>query len=274
LKKKIGARTIYGGFTLLRHHTTMIQWKERARASGLHLGISLIIAACAALLVFGFWYPYPYREISGGRELFMLVTGVDVILGPLITLAIFNRSKPVRELVLDLSVVGLIQLAALGYGLWTVAVARPVHLVFEVDRLRVVHAIEIPADMLDRTPPGVKAQPWLGPTLLAVRPFRDAQENFGATMAALGGLQLASRPDLWQPYDEAKSRVLAAAKPVDRLKRQFPARAGEIDAAVRKAGGDPAKALYLPVAARTYFWTAFLDPQTAKVIGFAPLDSF
>src|SRR3954447_23361508 len=125
----------------------MIKWKERLRASGLHLGISLCIAVTAALLVFAAWYPYPYREISGGRELFLLVTTVDVILGPLITFAIFNRSKPRRELVLDLSVVACIQLAALGYGLWTVAVARPVHLVFEVDRLRVVHAIDIPDEL-------------------------------------------------------------------------------------------------------------------------------
>ena len=41
-----------------------------------------------------------------------------------------------------IAVVALIQLVALGYGLWTVFIARPVHLVFEIDRFRVVHAIE------------------------------------------------------------------------------------------------------------------------------------
>ena len=121
----------------------MINWKERLGAAGIHLGISLAIAALAALLVFGLWYPYPYREISGGRELFLLVVSVDVILGPLITLAVFNRAKPWMELRRDLAVVALIQLAALGYGLWTVSVARPVHLVFEIDRFRVVHAIDV-----------------------------------------------------------------------------------------------------------------------------------
>ena len=65
------------------------QFKNRLRASSIHLGISLLIAALAALLVFGLWYPYPYREISGGRDLFFLVVAVDVAMGPLITLAIF-----------------------------------------------------------------------------------------------------------------------------------------------------------------------------------------
>jgi hypothetical protein len=48
----------------------------------------------AAALVFGVWYPYPYREISGGRELFLIVVTVDVIWGHCITLAVFNRTKP------------------------------------------------------------------------------------------------------------------------------------------------------------------------------------
>jgi len=36
-------------------------WHDRLRASAIHLCISLTIAALAALLVFGLWYPYPYR---------------------------------------------------------------------------------------------------------------------------------------------------------------------------------------------------------------------
>jgi hypothetical protein len=252
----------------------MVNWKERLKASGIHLGISVCIATAAALLVFALWYPYPYREVSGGRELFLLVMTVDVILGPLITLAIFNRAKPVRELAIDLTVVGLIQLAALGYGLWTVAVARPVHLVFEVDRLRVVHAIDIPQELFSRAPAGVDIEPWSGPTPLAVRPFRNADENLSATMEALGGVQLASRPDLWQPWETARPRILAAAKPVESLKRRMPAQAGVIDAALKKAGRDPSTTLYLPMVSRKFFWTALIDPQTAAVVGFAPLDPF
>ena len=121
----------------------MQHWKGRLRASGIHLGISLCIALLAALLVFGLWYPYPYREISGGRALFLLMTAVDVVMGPLITLVVFNQAKRRKELVLDFTVVAVLQLAALGYGIWTVFVARPVHLVFEYTRMAVVHAVDI-----------------------------------------------------------------------------------------------------------------------------------
>jgi hypothetical protein len=252
----------------------MIRWKERARASGLHLAISLFVASAAALLVFAFWYPYPYREISGGRQLFLLVATVDVILGPLITLAIFNRGKSRRALAFDFSVIACLQLTALAYGLWTVAVARPVHVVFEIDRLRVVHSIEIPEELLAKTPSDIQSEPWRGPTMLAVRPFRDAQESFDATLQELNGVPLGARADLWQSYEAARQRVIAAAHPVEKLRKLKPAQAGLVDAALQKAGRDAANTLYLPMVSRTFFWTALLDARTAEIVGYAPLDPY
>lgn len=256
------------------HHTAMVIGKERRKAALIHLGASAAVASLAGLLVFALWYPYPYRSVSGGRELFLILAAVDVILGPLVTLVIFNRAKPRRELVLDLSVVACIQLAALGYGLWTVAVARPVHLVFEFDRLRVVHGVDVPEELLPQTPAGVKALPWTGPTLLAVRPFRNADESASATLAALQGVQIAARPDFWQPWDQARPRVQAAAQPVAALQRRKPAAAPVLDAALARIGRDAAQTRYLPLVSRKLAWVAFIDPATGDLVGFAPLDPF
>jgi len=249
-------------------------WADRMRASGIHLGISMAIALLAALLVFLLWYPYPYREVSGGRELFLILVSVDVVLGPLITLAIFNRSKPRRELVRDLAIVGLIQLSALGYGMWTVFVARPVHLAFEIDRFRVIHAVDVPTEMLPQAPEAMQSLPLFGPTLVAVRPFRNPQESFEATMAALQGAQLGARPDFWQPYPEARERVLVAAKPVRELLQRFPDSAGHIEQAVMDSGRSLDSLRYLPLVGRKSAWTVLLDAATAEAVGFIPLDSF
>jgi hypothetical protein len=259
----------------LNHHTATFDWRSRLRAAGIHLALSALVAALAGVLVFAVWYPYPYREISGGRELFRLVVSVDVILGPLITFAVFDRAKRRTELRRDLAVVGLLQCAALMYGLWTVHLARPVHMVFEYDRFRVVHQIDIPPEELAKTPPGLQAIPWGSPTLLTLRPFRNAAESADMTVAALGGVQLAARPELWQAYEAGRAEVLKAARPVSQLKTRFAARAAEIDQAVREAGGDPATALSLPLIARKAdAWTVLLEPGTARVIGYVPLDSF
>lgn len=249
-------------------------WLERLRAAGIHLLISALVAALAALLVFGLWYPYPYRELSGGRELFLLVVSVDVVLGPLITFSIFSRSKPWRELRRDLAVVGLIQLAGLGYGLWTVALARPVHLVFELDRFRVVHAVDVPPELLEQAPPQWRELPWTGPTLLSLRPFKDSGESMEATIAAVQGLSLGFRPDLWQSYSAAAPQLLKAARPVTALRARFSAQQADIDTVLQRLGRTPESLLYLPLAARKSFWTVLIDPITADVLGFIPLDSF
>jgi hypothetical protein len=249
-------------------------WKDRLRASAIHFCISIAIALLAALLVFFIWYPPPYREISGGRELFLILVSVDVILGPLITLTIFNRAKPWRVLRRDLAFVGLIQLAALAYGMWTVFVARPVHLVFEFDRFRVVHAIDVPEELLDQTPAGVEAMPMFGPTLLAVRLFKNEKENMEATLAALGGVHLAARPDLWQAYADARPRILEVAKPAAELSRRFPANAEQIDKAIASTGRPADSLLSLPLVGRHSTWTALIDSSTTEVVGFLPLDSF
>ena len=249
-------------------------WQDRFNASVIHLGLSLTVAALAALLVFGIWYPYPFREISGGRELFLIVVAVDVVLGPLITLAVFNRKKPRTQLRRDLTVVGLLQLAALGYGLWTVFVARPVHLVFEVDRFRAVHAIEVPLELLSRTSPNVDAMPKNGPSLLSLRSTKDQEEKSDVLMAELEGLPLAARPDFWQPYSADVAGVVKAARPLAGLKERFAARVQDIDRAVA-ATGRPVQALaYLPLVSRSFTWTVLLDAQTADVVGYLELDSF
>jgi hypothetical protein len=259
----------------LGHHTATFDWRQRLRAAAVHLGLSALVALLAAVLVFFLWYPYPYRVISGGRELFQLVVGVDVVVGPLITFAIFDRAKPRTELRRDLVIVGILQLAALGYGLWTVEFARPVHLAFEIDRFRVVHRVDIPRELEARVPPGITFAPLTGPTLVAVRPFRDQQERFDATVAALKGVQLGARPDLWEPYDAARQRVLQAARPVSDLEKRFPQQKAQIEAALARGNHDAAHASYLPLVARkAQAWTVLLDASTADVIGYLPLDSF
>ena len=85
---------------------------ERLQASGVHLALSLLVASTAFALVYFVWFPNDYWEMAGGRELFWLVVSVDIVLGPLVTLAIFNPGKGWRRLKWDLVVVATLQLAA------------------------------------------------------------------------------------------------------------------------------------------------------------------
>jgi len=249
-------------------------WPSKFLAFSIHLSISLLVALLAAALVFILWYPYPYREISGGRELFTLIMVVDVIIGPFITLVAFNPDKSRREKWLDFSVIGLTQFCALLYGLWTVAQARPVHMVFEYDRFRVVHAVDVDSELLKRAVPALRSLPWSGPTYLSLRPI-TANEQVDMTLAAISGMPLSARPELWQSYQAGRDAILTAAHPAEELLNRFPQHQAEIEHAVAATKQSIDTLAYLPLTARgAIFWTALLDRKNAEVLYYLPIDSF
>ena len=63
------------------------------------------------------------------------MVGCDLALGPLVSLVIYNSRKSRRELVFDYSVVAVVQIAAMVYGVYVVAESRPVYIAFLKDRL-------------------------------------------------------------------------------------------------------------------------------------------
>jgi hypothetical protein len=250
-----------------------LQFGSRLRAALVHLLLSLAVAALAALLVFAVWYPMPYRQISGGRELFLLVVAVDVAIGPLITLAVFDRRKPRAELVRDMAVVAALQLAALAYGLYTVAQARPAVVALEGDRLRVVRAIDLASADFSGAPPALARLSWIGPQLLATR-RPDASEKLDAIDRGLAGEDVGMRPKFWLPPEQTGPALARAAKPFGPLLQRLPARAAEVNSAIAATGLPADQVGYLPLLARQTDWSALVDRRSGAVVGFVNIDGF
>lgn len=252
----------------------LARYRVAARAAGIHSLCSVLVAALAAWVVFEVWFTYPYRQMSGGSELFLLLVVVDVVCGPLLTFVLFNPKKSRKELWMDLGLVALIQLAALGYGMWTVWQARPLYLVHEVDRYKVISAPDVKAEELDALPVNLKPQFWSGPQTVSIRPPKNAEEHNKVLFeAATGGRDYGARPEFYIPYDGA-----AALKSVSRAK-QLPVflekHPDQQDAARKLAlekGVDLKEWFYLPVIARQD-WVAVLDQQ-GQIQGFLRGDGF
>jgi hypothetical protein len=68
---------------------------------------------------------------DGGWQGIRLIAGVDFILGPILTLFLFNPLKPKRFQ--DMAVILIIQFCALFYGIYTVYQERPVALIYHGD---------------------------------------------------------------------------------------------------------------------------------------------
>lgn len=248
-------------------------FKDRFVAAGWHLLISAVIAALAAALVFGLWYPGAFRLLAGGQGLFLLVVSVDVVLGPLLTFAVFNRAKGWPHLRRDLAVIGVLQLSALAYGLHAVYAARPVAIVFEVDRFRVVSAVDVYEPELAQARPEYRSLPLTGPWTLSVRDAKAGAEKTDALMMALErGYDMGQRPGFWVPYEQARAAALKSARPVRQLLERYPARAAEINAALAERGLAAEAARFMPVMARGD-WVAVLDVQ-GNIATFLAADGF
>lgn len=236
----------------------------------IHLCLSAAVALVVAAIIFFVWYPHPYRTISGGAQLFFMIVSIDVIVGPLITLIICKPEKSRLALGFDYTTIALVQLAALAYGTWTMAVARPVHMVFEKDLFRVAHATEIEKDLLKDTPPGIEALPLTGPDMLSIKlPEKTDDKNASLDLALAGTLE-AFQPALWVPYDG--KAAFAAARDMGELRKRLPKAGAEIDAAVRKAGVPEADLRWTIVIGRQFVtWTALLD-RTGRIAAYVPHD--
>lgn len=247
---------------------------HRVRAAVLHLVSCLMVAAAVAALVLFVWYPWPYRIVSGGEDLLLLVMTVDVIMGPLITLVIFDIRKPVSELRRDMAIVVVLQIAALAYGVHTVYAARPVVLAFEPDRFRVSIEAGVAVNELDKAMPGLQSLSLTGPRLVDVAEPK-ADEKFEATVKGLAGLDLGARPSYWRPWgQEGRARAMRVAKPVTDWLKEHPEREKAVKDAAQRTGLTLERLGYVPMLARRTDWSVLVDRTTGDVVGFAPLDGF
>ncbi len=248
-----------------------------------HLALSISVAAMGAVLVFWLWFPEGLRHLAGGWRLFWWIVGVDVVCGPLLTLLLYKQTKSRRELLVDLTLIVAIQLAALGYGLHTLAQARPLALVFEVDRFRVVSSADIVEADLEDVPDWFR--PWgLAPVrTLGLRPTASADERLESFDAALQGIEAGQRPRRWQDYEKSRLEVLKRARPLADLHAAHPDQHRVIDRAVNEALKESrasetkeARALlWLPLVSRwSMDWVVLLDPETLRIRAYVPVDGF
>lgn len=239
-----------------------------------HLLISALVAGGSAAVVFGLLYPPPLHHLLGVGAIYLLLLGVDVACGPLLTLVLASPTKSVRERWLDFSLVGLVQIVALLYGLHSLWLARPVVLAFETDRLVVVTASEVQVQDLPQAPAGLQQLPWWGQLRVGTRKAADGDEFMRSVDLGLQGISPAMRPNWWLPWADAQPAMQQKAKPLADLLQRRPQDAATLQAAIAQTGLPLDALRYLPLtSSKTKDWVALLDAQL-RMVGYAPVDGF
>lgn len=245
-----------------------------SRYAGRHLLISTLVALIAAGIVYGWWYPSPFRQVLDINHIFLLMLVVDVVCGPLLTLIISSPNKSSRERLLDFSLIGLVQLLALAYGLHSVWLARPAVLAFEVDRLVVVTANEINHENLSKAPEGLRQLPFSGVMKVATRRSANAAEMFESVELDTAGLSPAKRPSRWEPWDQHQADIKARCRPLTALISQRPKQAAVLKKAAAETGLDIEQLTYLPLTSSKTKDAVALFDANLHLVGYAPVDGF
>jgi hypothetical protein len=248
--------------------TTLV---ERLRAAAVHLALSAALAGAVLALVFLAWYPQPLASLLGVDVILLLVLAVDVVLGPLFTLIVFDRRK--KRLAWDLATIAALQLAALAYGVWTIHQGRPAFVVLVKDRFEVVAPSELRPEAREagRDNPHARTDP-LAPRWVAARLPDSPEERARITLeAATIGRDVQHHPHLYVDIGDEVADALRRALPIARLRALNPGRDAEVDAAVVATGRAEDTLRYLPLRAPAADGAVLLGHPDGRVLGVARL---
>ena len=115
---------------------------SRFQAFAIHLLISSAVLGSFLAFVFLVWYPHPFFILEGLVQIVWVLVGVDIVLGPALTLVVFKTGKP--GLKRDLSIIAAIQIFGFIYGAHTFYIERPAFAVFyDSDHFEVIPASDM-----------------------------------------------------------------------------------------------------------------------------------
>jgi hypothetical protein len=190
---------------------------SRSRAFTLHL-----ISSAAVLLVFYLfvslvWYPDALFVGAQGLDMFKILVPVDLILGPLIMLVIFNPKK--ASLKFDVACVLVFQIAFFAYGAWTLYSARPAYIVFAKEAFYLATANQMdPTFLAKAKETRFQNIPNVGPEWVATRTNLSNEEKEEIALSAMGGFGLQHFPQHYLAIDAQKQKeILSQAKPIEKL---------------------------------------------------------
>jgi len=230
-----------------------------------HLLLSVSLAACALLVVFYLWYPSALAYAVGVTKIFITLLVVDVILGPVLTFVVSSEGK--KSLKFDIGVIVVLQLSAFAYGIHSVALGRPVWMVFNVDRFDLVQAYQISDEYRAQARPEYQQLSWFGPKQVAsAKPKDEAAQQHLLFESVMGGADLPLRPDLYEPIENELAQIKASVLSLSNLQRYNDKT--EVEQVLEKW---PEADGYLPMNTKLNPVTVLIQKTTGKVLGIVAL---
>lgn len=234
-----------------------------------HLLLSAGAVGIVVALVLLVWYPTPLYSLQGVLSILAIVVLVDLIIGPLITFVISADTKPRRELIRDLTIIGFVQLAALTYGTYSVFVARPAFVVFNADRFDAISANEVMRDApFPYRDTKFEFSPVLRPLWVMARQPEslDEQKRIMFSAALYGGPDIKDYPALYEDWPQKQSINASRLKPLRDLETVSKDGKKAVEAALRISGLKENELAYVPLKGREKIGVVILNRETHAIV--------
>lgn len=224
-----------------------------------HLSLSLLSVVLIIGLVFFVWYPTPLAIAVGVIHIFSMLLIIDVVMGPVLGVLVYKEGK--KSLKFDLSLIILLQISALLYGVYSIEQGRPAWIAYYVDSFELIRKNEIMDEHLQQALPQFQQPSWLKPQYSAVEFAKDKNQRSDDMFAeVLGGISLAQRPERYVELTKAKKQMQQRAKKLELL-QQYNNKTN-VEKILAKY---PQATAFLPMKANAVDMTVLID-QKANVV--------
>lgn len=240
---------------------------SRWRAALIHLLISFVIVGGVAAWIILFWYPPAILRMVQADQMLMLLGGVDLIVGPMLTLLVYKHGKPTLRM--DLTVIGVLQALFLAVGLYSVTVTRPVFLVAYDQDLHLVAASEI-SDEHFRAAAGTPydSAGFTRPRLVGVKMPAGEEDRTRIIMSALtGGGDLQTMPRYYTEYSAAVPELLKGSRPLSAGPGVSEERARLLQAAAADYGRKPEELRFVKLLSVRGNGLMLVDAKSGEPVG-------
>ena len=238
------------------------------------LGLHLLASTCALSLILGTlyfgWYRWPGWYLTDVARVVLVMAGVDVVVGPLLTFIIARSTKPRRELVRDISMIVAVQLCALIYGSVSLWNGRPLYYAYSETVLQLVQAYDIDAQesVLGRRQNPELAPHWysLPRWIWAPLPQDEETRQKIVTATVTGGDDVISMPKYFKQWDQGLPALRAQLKKVDDVAYFQKADKKKLKERMQAAGFATDQSNSMPLTGRGRPLLAVFDPASAKIV--------
>jgi hypothetical protein len=236
---------------------------SRFQAFAIHLLISSVVLGSFLAFVFLVWYPHPFFILEGLVQIVWVLVGVDIVLGPALTLVVFKTGKP--GLKRDLSIIAAIQIFGFIYGAHTFYIERPAFAVFyDSDYFEVIPASEMKD--LSNLDPALDHSKLGGPSIVYVEvPTAISELQTILEEMKKGAPPIHLRPEFYRPLKGYINTKFRLSRDLDKLEK-IPVNETVIAQFKSEYGERVKEFVYFPVSGKVTARLLVIDRKSETVV--------